>query len=889
MLTILQKTAKILALLMLVYTTAFPQNIRPYTQVFSQNLKGGTAIFGNTSMHIINSSAVNTTKMNETGDAANGQGGIGFSQYGNDNENMQQANIDAAAPALNVFNNGATWSYYNAANTNLGTAWRLLTGSLPAIWVSAPASFGYTGNGETTDVPGKGNNITNYFLKTVNITNPALYSSFDFTHSYDDGVIVYVNGVEVRRSNMPTGTISFNTLASSNNSTNNQAFSIAASYFVAGNNVIAVEVHQRSATSNDFLFDMSLNATPAPSAVANATSANLILPAGTNTIKFARLYWGGRIDNSVVTGATDTLRKVKIRKGSSGVYSAALAPVSSVDQYALSSTETVYQSYVDIKAYIQANGAGTYTVADIPCSPGPVSSGGHYAGWCIMIAYENTAVPLNSVRIYDGFAQVYSAGAPVTQLVTLTGLNVPNNPLMLSDAVMSTMVWEGDANLAATTGNPAGDYIKINNIAVSNAINPVTNFWNGSISKNGAFVTTKSPNYTNQMGIDIDELEVGTGYGILPNATTVNIEFGTEADQYFPSVFSFNIKMKDPLLVLDKTVSDANNDGFIQSNEILTYTLSGSNAGAASAFNTFVVDSLPTNVTYVANSLKIVNAPGVPANTTQSDATGDDFAFKALNGTRNYVKFFLGLGATPAAGGEMVTGATYNLTFKVQGLPIPGSVINTARITANNQVGDVFTDDGTAIISPAGGPTPVKLGSFSAALKNKDAVLYWTTESELNNDYFIIERSEDGIDFSSVGKVKGNGSTASTNHYSFVDNINTAASIVYYRLKSVDFDGRSYNSKIIALRLKGTSNGNFNVFPNPFESNIKITLSSLTEVSAQCRIISFDGKEVVNRKVVVQKGDNIIVLNDLNNIASGTYLLEINTGNEKYIKKIIKR
>jgi uncharacterized repeat protein (TIGR01451 family) len=889
MLTSLPKKANILALLMFVYSAALAQNIRPYTQVFSQNLKGGTAIFGNTMMHIINSSSVNTTKMNETGNASNGQGGIGFSQYGNDNEDMQQANIDATAPPLNVFNNGSNWSYYNTANTDLGTSWRTLSGSLPSTWINAAASFGYAGNGENTDVPGKGNNITNYFLKTITVTNPALYSSFDFTHNYDDGVVVYVNGVEVKRSNMPVGTILFNTLASSNNSTSNEAFSIAASYFIAGNNVIAVEIHQQNSNSNDCLFDMSLNATPTASLVTNATSANLILPAGTNTIKFARLYWGGRIDNAIVTAIPDTLRKIKIRKGASGPYSNAIAPVTSVDQYAITTTEIVYQSYIDIKPFIQTGGAGMYTIADLPCTTGPINGGGHYAGWCIMIAYENTSLPLNSVRIYDGFSKVYNAGAPVTQLVTLTGLNVPNNPLVLSDAVMSTMVWEGDANLAASGANPAGDYIKINNIAVSNAVNPITNFWNGSISKNGAFVTTKNPDYTNQMGIDIDELEVGTGYGILPNSTTVDIEFGTEADQYFPSVFGFAIKMKDPLMILNKAVADANNDGIIQSNEELTYTLSGANSGAGSAYNTFVVDSLPTNVTYVANSLKIVSAPGIPPNTAQSDASGDDFAFKGINIARNYVKFFLGIGATASTGGEMVVGASYNLTFKVKGQVIPGSVINTARITANNLIGDVFTDDGTAIINPAGAPTPVQMTYFTGILKNKEAHLFWATESEVNNDRFEIERSEDGIDFTKIGSVKGNGSSASTINYSYIDAINSSASIIYYRLKSIDFDGKKHNSKIIALRLKGALNNNFSVFPNPFESNLKITLSARKEVSAVCRIISFDGKEVANRKITLQKGDNVIVINDLNNIASGNYLLEVNTGDEKFIQKIMKR
>jgi hypothetical protein len=587
MLTTLQKTAKLLALILL-FAIAANAQIRPYTQVFSQNLKGATTIIGNTSMHVLNGTTVELVQMNETGNAANGQGGIGFSQFGNDNNNMQPANIDFyATPNLNVFNSASSWSYNNP-NTDQGTAWRTFLAPPALNWINATGTFGYN-SGETQTIPSGFS--TNYFLKTVNIVNPALYSSFNFTYSYNDGAVVYVNGVEVKRSNMPTGTILYNTPASISNLTTNETFSVPASAFVAGNNVIAVEIHQNIPSSVDCFFDMNVYATAIPySGPSNATSADLILPAGTNTIKFARLYWGGRLENTVITSAPDTLRKVKIRKGSSGAYASILAPISSVDQYAISLTEVAYQSYVDIKPFIQANGAGTYTVADIPLAAGAMNNGGHYGGWCIMIAYENTALPFTSVRIYDGFSRVYNLGAPVTQLVTLTGLNVPNNPLILSDAVMSTMVWEGDGNLAATAGNPAGDYIKLNSIPVSNTVNPVTNFWNGSISKNGAFVNTKNPNYTNQMGIDIDELEVGTGYGILPNATSVDIEFGTEADQYFPSVFGFAIRMKEPVITLDKAVTDASNNGTIESNEILTYTLSGTNIGPGVAYNTFVVD-----------------------------------------------------------------------------------------------------------------------------------------------------------------------------------------------------------------------------------------------------------------------------------------------------------
>ena len=470
-------------------------------------------------------------------------------------------------------------------------------------------------------------------------------------------------------------------------------------------------------------------------------------------------------------------------------------------------------------------------------------------------------------------------------------MNVPSTPLLANEAVMGTMAWEGDANLGASTSNPAGDFIKINNTTVSNTVNPSTNFWNGSISKNGTNVTTKNPNYSNQMGIDIDEVNVGTGYNIAPNATSVTVQFGTEADMYFPSVFTFCIRVKDPTVTLTKTVVDANANSYVESQEELTYTLSGSNQGVGSAYNTIIVDTLPSNVTYVPNTLEVVNAPGVVAG-MKSDAADADQAFKETAGTKNFVKFFIGNGATGTAGGELPTGTAgnYSVRFKVKAGVIPGTIINTARIYGNSVVGDLFTDDGTAVIGEAGAPTPVKFTSFTATLLNNGSSLVkWVTQSEINNDHFEIERSDDGVHFATRGKVTGNGSTTLAHTYDFNDVLNTTSAIVYYRLRIIDNDGKYTFSKIVAIKINGSlSVEKFNVFPNPFITDIKIALTSQTDVNATFRIISFDGKELVRRNIQVQQGDNIIVMKDFGTLPNGNYILEVTTANDKFIRKIVK-
>ena len=624
----------------------------------------------------------------------------------------------------------------------------------------------------------------------------------------------------------------------------------------------------------------------------NSSSADLILPSGTNSIKFARLYWGGKLNASAVSASPDTLRKIKIRKGTSGAYLNVVSPTNNVDQFAVSTTDIVYQSFVDITNFINSNGSGTYTVADLPATTGVASSGGYFGGWVIVVAYENPTQPYNSIRLYDGFAQVYNSGIPSYLNITLTGLNVPSTPLLASEALMGTMSWEGDANLGATVNNREGDFIKINYVPVSNEVNPEANFWNGSISRNGSFVDTKNPNYSNQMGIDIDEVNVGTGYDILPNATSVNVEFGTEADMYFPSIFTFCIRVKDPTIVIDKAVTDQTGDGFIESKEELTYTLSGSNQGIAPSYNTYIVDSLPLNVRYIPNTLEIINAPGVTAG-FKTDAADNDVAIKGIVGERTYVKFFIGTGATGTNGGILQAGTAgnYAVRFRVKADEIPGSVINTARIYGNSPQGDLFTDDGTAVIGEEGAPMPVTMTSFLATLSSnkQNCLLKWNTESETDNAYFEVQRSNDGVHFEYRGKVAGNGTTSLTKQYDYNDEINGLFNVIYYRLKIIDKVGKYSFSKIIALKISGrTTNEQFNVYPNPIYSDIKIELLGARKETGVIRFISFEGKEVLRRSIEIDKGNNIIVLKDLNYLPRGNYILEVTTSSTKMIRKIIK-
>lgn len=617
----------------------------------------------------------------------------------------------------------------------------------------------------------------------------------------------------------------------------------------------------------------------------NSSTADLALPAGTNTIKLARLYWGARVKKSDFDITQDTFKRVKIRYGTTGSYTEyAAAQLDKNTTGTGNAAVSQYQAYTDITAFVQNNGAGAYTVGNVAASVGSAGSGGNYAGWCIVVVYENlTSSVYNSVRVYDGFQQVYSGGAAQISSVTLTGLNVPSGPMDLRDAKMGAMVWEGDANLKL-------DYLKINGTNFYNALNAIDNPWNGTITDTGAHVTTKFPDYTNQMGIDIDQFYVGNGYGIQAGDSTVRLEFGTEADQYFPGLFTFVIKTKDPTVVLDKFVRDGNFNNVADAGETLTYTLKGKNLGIGNANFCIVTDTLPSTVTYVRGSLKIISCAGLPAGYLTDDA-GDDQADFLENG--NVVVFRIGTGANGSQGGVLASQESFEVEFKVtvnngitdRGVP---PIINVARIEGISDAGVKSTDDATAILEPLGGPLPVTLKSFVATLIKTNLIkLDWATLQEINCDRYEVERSIDGKIFTTAGTVKGHGFTSLDMYYSLNDDVTAInGAVVYYRLRQVDIDGRSSFSKVVSVRLKKSTD--FTISPNPFSSYVNINIDWKNNETTVVKIFNMSGKEIFAKNIQLYKGTNYVQLNELSSLPSGNYLIQLNSAEGRIFKQVTK-
>ncbi len=110
---------------------------------------------------------------------------------------------------------------------------------------------------------------------------------------------------------------------------------------------------------------------------------------------------------------------------------------------------------------------------------------------------------------------------------------------------------------------------------------------------------------------------------------------------------------------------------------------------------------------------------------------------------------------------------------------------------------------------------PVKIISFTASAQGKTALIEWSATNEISSDHYIVERSKDGITFTSISKISDKGNTGGVNHYSLVDNT-PYPGLNYYRLKQVDKDGRFVYSEIKSVRFN--TGKELEVYPNPVTS-----------------------------------------------------------------------
>ena len=155
---------------------------------------------------------------------------------------------------------GSAWSYYDNQNEPAVQGsfdWNDISFN-DGAWSNGNAHMGYGDGDEVTVV--NSNTYTLYVRHSFNVSNPLDFDSLNLNLTFDDGAVVYLNGSEVWRQNMPSGTPTYNTFSSAVGTENGTASTVIANSLVTGTNVLSVEIHQASSSSSDISFDFKLSA-----------------------------------------------------------------------------------------------------------------------------------------------------------------------------------------------------------------------------------------------------------------------------------------------------------------------------------------------------------------------------------------------------------------------------------------------------------------------------------------------------------------------------------------------------------------------------------------------------------------------------------------------------
>lgn len=632
--------------------TGFSQIIRPFsTRYNNPSVRGNIVYVSNSiiSTSGIGSGVPGTGEPPPTGTSANGGTELNI-------------NVDATT----IIPTGSSWKYWANSQANYQANWQT-TGYSDAAWPSGNGELGYGDGDEATCIPSGGGGtlctptgnkwITAYFRKTVNIANPLLYSSYTFNVERDDGYVVYINGVEVGRDNMPAGPVTWATGATSAIEDAIVSFTVPNTAFVAGNNVIAVEIHQASivagplSSSSDLSFNLGLVGTEN----FNSSTADLNL-ASCSQVLFAGLYWGaGEGSNTGSTAWITGQNTCKLKLPGSPTYTTITSTQNDFFNPTLipAYAHTGYLCFKDITSLINASSAnGTYTVANVLAPTGLTDA---YGGWTIVIVYSNPSLPTRNLTVFDGDAAVKGGSGNVD--ISIAGFLTP--PTGTVSCELGTVVYDGDRNSADAYSfkqNGAPTFYDLTPTAV-NPMSNINDMWNSSITYRGANVTTRNPAFQNTLGYDADIIDLpNTANAQLSNSqTSATVRFSSPSENYLVHVVTTSISQFSPSFTVDKSSTDVNG-GSLAPGDVLRYQMSYNNVGNDASTNSVIVDNIPSGSTFVPGSIRI-------GGVAKTDGAGDDQAEYDL--TNNRVLFRIGTGANSASGGTVASGVNGTVQFDV--------------------------------------------------------------------------------------------------------------------------------------------------------------------------------------------------------------------------------
>ncbi|WP_343603729.1 T9SS type A sorting domain-containing protein [Fluviicola sp.] len=170
----------------------------------------------------------------------------------------------------------------------------------------------------------------------------------------------------------------------------------------------------------------------------------------------------------------------------------------------------------------------------------------------------------------------------------------------------------------------------------------------------------------------------------------------------------------------------------------------------------------------------------------------------------------------------------------------PGTIVVSGTANRADEIITYTTTSSGATCVSCMSTLPIELTEFQVTLENNAVACDWWTETEINNDYFTIERSIDGIHFEYLASMKGSGNSFNPLHYKIYDYDPYLDVVSYYRLSQTDLDGTTRQHQIKSVKPKKISN--LTIFPNPSNGTVQISGDSKTLQAS--RLFDLSGREI---------------------------------------------
>ena len=234
---------------------------------------------------------------------------------------------------------------------------------------------------------------------------------------------------------------------------------------------------------------------------------------------------------------------------------------------------------------------------------------------------------------------------------------------------------------------------------------------------------------------------------------------------------------------------------------------------------------------------------------------------------------------------ESITGYAYNATGLLAYYNFQTK--NSLDLTGNGNNGYVAPN--VKFIDSETGSLPVELVNFQIINKNNMPLITWSTATEINNDYFIIEKSFDGINGQEIARIQGSGNSNMLKTYILADEaFEKSQNQVYYRLIQVDFDGQTHSYPWDVYNSSNSMESiTMKVFPNPSNGNFNLQIQGLTENSTyQINIFDMTGRAQYSEEIISTNSFIIENINPENKLEKGFYMVEVRDGNNRQTQKI---